>query len=156
MASLPGNGIYVVQGEMAILLTAMRRGARWSQSHQDEENDILVRNFSDLKEVLNQIGDLRELEPIHFLGPFLEVIRSEETTGPVTTLALTSIIKFISYGLIDPGGKSVATAVESIADVVTHARFVGTDDASDGVVLMNILQVLRTLVMAQMAPLLST
>ncbi|XP_039279024.1 Golgi-specific brefeldin A-resistance guanine nucleotide exchange factor 1 isoform X3 [Nilaparvata lugens] len=155
MASLPGNGIYVVQGEMAILLTAMKRGARWSQLHQDEENDILVRNFSDLKEVLNQIGDLRELEPIHFLGPFLEVIRSEETTGPVTTLALTSIIKFISYGLIDPGGKSVATAVESIADVVTHARFVGTDDASDGVVLMNILQVLRTLVMAPEGTLLS-
>ncbi|XP_075238410.1 sec7 domain-containing protein garz isoform X2 [Lycorma delicatula] len=149
MPSLPGNGIYVVQGEMSVLLTAMRtRGTRWSHAHQDEENDLLIRNFSDLKEVLNQIGDLRELEPIHFLGPFLEVIRSEETTGPVTTLALTSIIKFLSYGLIDPGGKCAAVAVENIADVVTHARFVGTDEASDGVVLMNILQVLRTLMMS--------
>jgi hypothetical protein len=33
-------------------------------------------------------------------GPFLEVIRSEETTGPVTSLALSAVNKFISYGLI--------------------------------------------------------
>jgi hypothetical protein len=39
----PGGGIYVVQGEIAILLTAMRRGARWSShSHQVE---ILTRLF---------------------------------------------------------------------------------------------------------------
>lgn len=38
--------------------------------------------------------------------------------------------------------------MENIADAVTHARFVGTDQASDGVVLMKILQVLRTLMLA--------
>lgn len=33
--SLPGNGIYVVQGEMSILLSAMRtRSNRWSHAHQ--------------------------------------------------------------------------------------------------------------------------
>ncbi|XP_073421321.1 Golgi-specific brefeldin A-resistance guanine nucleotide exchange factor 1-like isoform X3 [Dendrobates tinctorius] len=34
-----------------------------------------------------------------------------------------------------------------MADAVTHARFVGTDPASDEVVLMKILQVLRTLLL---------
>lgn len=43
--------------------------------------------------------------------------------------------------LTDPGGKSVPAAVERIAYAVTHARFVGTDQASDGVVLMKIIQV---------------
>lgn len=38
--------------------------------------------------------------------------------------------------------------VESIADAVTHARFVGSDQASDGVVLMKIVQVLRTLMLS--------
>jgi len=28
--ALPGNGIYVVRGEMATLMTAMRRGTRWN------------------------------------------------------------------------------------------------------------------------------
>lgn len=35
---------------------------------QDEENDLLIKSFVSLKDILNQIGDLRELEPIHFLG----------------------------------------------------------------------------------------
>lgn len=48
--------------------------------------------------------DLGDLEPNTFLSPFLGVIRSEDTTGPITGLALTSVNKFISYGLI---GKSL-------------------------------------------------
>lgn len=41
----------------------------------------------------------------------------------------------------DPLNKSAPACVENIADAVTHARFVGTDTASDGDVLMKILQV---------------
>ncbi|XP_063243123.1 Golgi-specific brefeldin A-resistance guanine nucleotide exchange factor 1 isoform X2 [Bacillus rossius redtenbacheri] len=142
----PGSGIYVLQGEMNTLLTALRR-VRWSShSHQEEEQDALTRSFLDLKDVLNQIADLRELDSSHYLSPFLEVIRSEETTGPVTSLALAAVHKFLSYGLIAPTSKCVPTTVENIADAVTHARFVGTDQASDGVVLLKILQVLRLLV----------
>lgn len=149
MMTCPGNGIYVVQGEMTIILTAMRREARWSSHvHQDEDQDPLIRSFSHLKDTLNQIDDLFELDPNTYLGPFLEVIRSIKTTGPVTSLALSSVNKFLSYGLIDPKGKSVATAVENIASAVTRAKFVGTDQASDGVVLMKILQVLRTLMLS--------
>lgn len=42
----------------------------------------------------------------------------------------------------------MAATVENIADAVTHARFVGSDQASDGVVLMKIVQVLRTLMLS--------
>ncbi|XP_047992703.1 Golgi-specific brefeldin A-resistance guanine nucleotide exchange factor 1 [Leguminivora glycinivorella] len=147
--SLPGNGIFVVQGEMAMLVTAMRRSTRWgSHSFPNEEYDVLMRTFQDLKTILNQVDDLRLLDPPTYLGPFLEVIRSKETTGPVTSLALSAINKFLSYGLIDPTHPSVPATVEDIADAVTHARFVGTDHSSDGVVLMKILQVLRTLMLS--------
>ena len=44
--------------------------------------------------------ELNEIEPNAFLSPFLEVVRSEDTTGPITGLALTSINKFLSYGLV--------------------------------------------------------
>ncbi|KAJ3644551.1 hypothetical protein Zmor_022276 [Zophobas morio] len=146
--SLPGNGIFVVRGEMCTLMTAMRRGARWSShSHQDAD-DPLMKNFQELKEILNKIDDLRLVQASVYLSPFLEVIRSEETTGPVTSLALSAVNKFLSYGLIDPTHSTVPTTVHSIADAVTHARFVGTDQSSDGVVLMRILQVLRTLTLA--------
>ncbi|KAK3910453.1 Golgi-specific brefeldin A-resistance guanine nucleotide exchange factor 1 [Frankliniella fusca] len=153
---LPGNGVYVVQGEMSILLTSMKRGNRWSShSHQGDENESLIRLFVKLKELLSQVSDLHQLDPNHYFDPFLEVIRSEETTGPVTSLALASVAKFLSYNLLDPTNKTVPTCVENIADAVTHARFVGTDTASDGDVLMKILQVLRTLMLSPVGYLLS-
>jgi len=45
--------------------------------------------------------DVITIEEILFpTGSFLEVIRSEETTGPVTELALSSVFKFLCYGLL--------------------------------------------------------
>lgn len=35
---------------------------------QDEEQNTLIRNFTDVKDVLNQIGDLHDMDPNHFLG----------------------------------------------------------------------------------------
>lgn len=63
--------------------------------------------FMDLKQVLNRIEDLRLIDPNVFLAPFLEVIRTEETTGAVTSLALSAINKFLSYGLIGIFPKSI-------------------------------------------------
>lgn len=99
--SLPGNGIFAVKGEISTLMMAMRRGARWSShSYQDDNIDTLMKSFQNLKEQLNHVDDLRLIEPNVYLAPFLDVIRSEETTGPVTSLALAAINKFLSYGLI--------------------------------------------------------
>lgn len=130
-------------------MTAMKRSSRWvNHTQQDEESDPLLSSFSQLKDILNNISDLDEIEPNAFLGPFLEVIRSEDTTGPITGLALTSVNKFLSYGLVDSSFETAPAAIENIADAVTHARFVGTDPGSDEVVLMKILHVLRTLLLA--------
>ncbi|XP_075389861.1 Golgi-specific brefeldin A-resistance guanine nucleotide exchange factor 1 isoform X4 [Tenrec ecaudatus] len=142
------KNIYIIQGEINIVVGAIKRNARWStHTPLDEERDPLLHSFSHLKEVLNSITELSEIEPNVFLRPFLEVIRSEDTTGPITGLALTSVSKFLSYALIDPIHEGTAEGMENMADAVTHARFVGTDPASDEVVLMKILQVLRTLLL---------
>ncbi|NXW81751.1 GBF1 factor, partial [Alopecoenas beccarii] len=142
------KNIYIVQGEINVVVGAIKRNARWStHTHLDEERDPLLHSFSVLKEVLNNITELSEIEPNVFLRPFLEVIRSEDTTGPITGLALTSVNKFLSYALIDPSHEGTAEGMENMADAVTHARFVGTDHASDEIVLMKILQVLRTLLL---------
>ena len=49
---------------------------------------------------LNMFSDLSEIDVNTFLGPFLDVIRSEDTTGPITGVALSSVNKFLCYGLI--------------------------------------------------------
>lgn len=48
--------------------------------------------------------------------------------------------KLLSFA--DASHEGAAEGVENMADAVTHARFVGTDPASDEVVLMKILQVM--------------
>ena len=76
------------------------------------------------------------------------MIKSEDTSGPLTGLAISSINKFLSYDLIPFDHVNIShdhvntsRAVESIADAVTHARFIGTNPSNDEVVLMKILQV---------------
>lgn len=97
--SLPVNGKYVVRGEMNLMITALRRGAvRWN-SNENDENSVL-KQFVELKKTLDNIVDLREIHPNVFLNPFLELIRTDQTTGAVTSLALVAVNKFLSYGLI--------------------------------------------------------
>jgi brefeldin A-resistance guanine nucleotide exchange factor 1 len=78
----------------------------------------------------------------------------------MTCLALNAVNKFLSYGLIgidlieyflyenvdffllkDTQGESAASAIDKVANAVTHTRFVGTNPNDDEVVLMRILQV---------------
>lgn len=49
--------------------------------------------------------------------------------------------KILFFFFTDSNHDAAAEAIENMADAVTHARFVGTDPASDEVVLMKILQV---------------
>uniref|UniRef100_A0A3P9K3E6 Golgi-specific brefeldin A-resistance guanine nucleotide exchange factor 1 n=1 Tax=Oryzias latipes TaxID=8090 RepID=A0A3P9K3E6_ORYLA len=128
------KNIYIVQGEITTVVGAIKRNSRWNtHTSLDEEQDPLLNSFGQLKEILNNIKELSDVEPNVFLRPFLEVVRSEDTTGPITGLALTSVNKFLSYGLIDANHEAAAEATENMADAVTHARFVGTDPASDEV-----------------------
>jgi len=84
------------------------------------------------------------MEPMMYLKPFLGVIRSEETSGPITGAALSSINKFLSYGFIHEGTPNAAKAMSTITEIVTHCRFEATAPDSDEVVLATILDVLLT------------
>lgn len=138
-------------------------------SFQYDSSDSLSKSFNELKEAVLQIEDLKLISPEVFLAPFLEAIRSEETTGQTTSIALSAVNKFLSYGLIgnlphqqssdnmlqhffannsDPTNANKASIVQNIADAVTHARFVGEDNNSDSVVLLKIVQVLKTLMLS--------
>ena len=47
----------------------------------------------------------------------------QDVTGHVTGLALTSVNKFLAYNMIDDTKHNVTSAVENLADAVTHARY---------------------------------
>ena len=102
-----------------------------------------------------QVTNLTECSPIEFLLPFLEVIQCEDLEGPITGLALSTVNKFLSYGLIDVDHHEAGVIVERLAQSVTHARFRGTNPANDEVVLMKIIMVLRTLILTPIGQLLT-
>eukprot|EP00048_Salpingoeca_helianthica_P023468 m.24517 g.24517 ORF g.24517 m.24517 type:complete len:1480 (+) comp8714_c0_seq1:128-4567(+) len=149
-----GNSVFVVQGELALVVSSMRRNTRWAPLHQDEQ-DPLLQAFGQLKQRLARVSDLGEVDSNELLMPFLSVIRSEITTGPITGVALSAVHKFLSYGLITPESVGATSCIEAIADAVAHVRFVGTDWASDEVVLMKMLQVARTLLCSRVGSLCS-
>ena len=44
----------------------------------------------------------------------------------MTGLALTAVNKFLAYEMIDADKPNVGSAVENLADAVTHARYIYT------------------------------
>lgn len=123
----PGTlGLSILESEVTTLVTAMRRSNVWSRSDTTPAHPALLSPFLQLKSILNsadnQKSGYNDLEPNIFLSPFLDVIRSEVVTGPVTGLALDAVHKMLAYELLHPEMKDIASAVENLADAVTHAR----------------------------------
>eukprot|EP00898_Chlorokybus_atmophyticus_P000253 jgi/Chlat1/1228/Chrsp115S01684 len=131
-----------IQGVMAM----MRQNAKWAvvpRFTDDEANDDpLLQDFKALRRQIFAWQDWSQVDPLLYLGPFLEVVRSVETSGPITGMALSAIFKLVTYGVIGVHVVNANEAIRMIADATTHCRFEATDPGSDEVVLMKILQVL--------------
>ncbi|VDM65585.1 unnamed protein product [Strongylus vulgaris] len=110
---------------------------QYQLSHQPpslEDTEPLLRNFADLKEVLNEVADLGDMNPLTYLSPFLDVIKAQNTNGPITEAALSSVANI-----------KAANAVESVAYAVVHTKFIGgKSSGSDECVLYKILLVCST------------
>lgn len=149
------RGAAIVEAEIATLCLALKRGhsQSWSRHHTPSHEEdtpaswhpALLKAFLALK---RELAGGSGPDPQLFLAPFLDVIRSEVVTGPITGLALSAVQKFLNYGLLRPEHPHIGPAVENLADAVTHARFVGVDPGADEVVLMKIMEVLRTLMLS--------
>ncbi|CAF3574167.1 unnamed protein product [Rotaria sordida] len=143
----PKNALYIILGEIQAIISSKKNNTRWSTTHSYEESPE-INSFQKLKTILNSVADIQDIDSLTFLTPFLDVIRSDETSGPITCLALNAVNKFLSYGLIDTLDESAASTIDKVANAVTHTRFVGTNPNDDEVVLMRILQVLRSLLLS--------
>jgi brefeldin A-resistance guanine nucleotide exchange factor 1 len=148
------NGVRIVKGEIHNVLSIMRLNRRYNSSTRflreipAAAESPLVRGLKALHESLAAYTDLKDFDTMVWLRPFLDVIESAETSGPITGVALSSLSKFLLYGFIHPNSPRVAEAVNTIAHVVTRCRFERTDHSGDEVVLMRILQVRCSSIMA--------
>ncbi|GAA5913201.1 Arf family guanine nucleotide exchange factor GEA2 [Sporobolomyces salmoneus] len=115
----------------------------------------LMSGFMELKMRLRDIEDPAQLDAVALLHPFLEVIRSPETSGPITATALSSIDKFLTYSILSPTSPNLSLAMAQLSTAGTHCKFEASDSVSDEVVLLKILDVLRNCLTGKHASVLS-
>lgn len=71
------------------------------------------------------------------------MICSGNTTGPVAAIALGSIEKFLSYGILGIKSPNIAHAMNTLTSATSGCKFVSSDAISDEIVLLRMLQVLE-------------
>ena len=77
------------------------------------------------------------------LTPFLAVITSPETTGPITGAALTSLSKILRVNLIDPSDAHASSAMQRVVEAVLNCQFEQSDVGGDEVVICKIVDCLH-------------
>ncbi|KAJ3259131.1 GDP/GTP exchange factor for ARF [Boothiomyces macroporosus] len=137
-------------------LTYKRKYNSYGAPIPPPQESHLMYGFTKLKAFLKTassmlilILDLRDLDPSELLKPFLEVMKSGETTGIITGAALTSVQNFINFRILDPHHPDISKAIAEMTHAVTSCKFEATDTVTDEVVLTNILRLLRTMVQSE-------
>ncbi|CCH44065.1 ARF guanine-nucleotide exchange factor 2 [Wickerhamomyces ciferrii] len=118
-------------------------------------NDPLLSGFIQLRFMLNSAQDLQEIDSLTLLQPFLLVIKSSSTTGAITSLALDSLSKFLSYNIISSESKNLLFTLTHIISSLTHCRFEASEQSSDDAVLLKVLNLLETIINSELGDLLS-
>lgn len=140
------SSAFMVNSEIGAVLAVMRRNVRWGFHYMADEDQLehpLIKSFKEIrKKVFSWQRQWHAINPVVYLQPFLDVIQSDETSAPITGVALSSIYKFLILEVLDMDTVNIADALHLIVNAVTSCRFEVTDPASEEVVLMKILQVL--------------
>ncbi|GER45827.1 SEC7-like guanine nucleotide exchange family protein [Striga asiatica] len=141
-----GSLACMVNSEIGAVLAVMRRNVRWGvhyASDDEQTEHFLILSFKELrKKIFSWQNHWHTIDPILYLQPFLDIIKSDETGAPITGVALSSVYKILNLQILDSETVNVDNALNLIVDAVTSCRFEVTDPASEEVVLMKILQVL--------------
>ncbi|CAA3017421.1 ARF guanine-nucleotide exchange factor GNOM-like [Olea europaea subsp. europaea] len=136
----------IVNSEISAVLAVMRRNVRWGVQYATDDEQMehsLIKSFKELrKKIFSWQHQWHSVDPVVYLRPFLDVIKSDETGAPITGVALSSVYKILNLEILDLETVNVDNTLHLIVDAVTNCRFEVTDPASEEVVLMKILQVL--------------
>ncbi|OBZ90807.1 hypothetical protein A0J61_01144 [Choanephora cucurbitarum] len=170
----------LIHAEIIAVTSAMRKNARWSgvgvtglrmgtlgntmglrnaqmnmKDSSVKEKNPLMEGFNSLKNYIETVDDVKDLDAVNVLNPFLEVIRSGNTTGPIAGTALGSVEKLLHYGIIGISNSRVASAMNALSSAATHCKFEASDAASDELVLLRMLQVLQMAITSECGQVLS-
>lgn len=99
--------------------------------------------FEQLKRTIRSTQDVSSIPLPDILAPFLAIVRSPLSTGPIASAALSALHSFFACGLFSQGDPSVDVALAELSSAVSHCKFEASDSSGDEVVLLRILTVIE-------------
>ena len=115
-------------------------------SAKGEDGVGLLSGFALLRAQIRTCHDFASFPLDSLLSPFLRVILSPRTTGPITSAALQAVHRFLVHGLIRLSAPGARQAIAEIAHATSHCRFEASEASADELVLLRILAVMRELI----------
>ncbi|KAH9946245.1 Sec7-domain-containing protein [Epithele typhae] len=113
----------------------------YTSGHGSTEQELMT-GFQDLKRLVKEIEDIHSLPLSTLLSPFLSIIRSPLSTGPITSAALTAIHNFFVCGLFYPDAIALQTAQAELSSALSSCKFEASDSSGDEVVLLKIMTII--------------
>lgn len=144
------NGVTCIKGEIHSLMTLMRLNTRWaapsrfSRELLIQDESPLIQSFRRLNEYLEDTYDLRDVDCVVYLDPFLQVVISEHASGPLTSAALSSLNKFALYGFLSSDMPRASEGINLAAHSISSCVFEETDWESDEIILVKLLELSST------------
>ncbi|KAI9064275.1 Sec7-domain-containing protein [Trametes sanguinea] len=103
----------------------------------------LMGGFQDLKRLVKDVEDIHSLPVSTLLSPFLAIIRSPLSTGPITSAALTALHNFFLCGLVNSEAASLSSALADLSSALSSCKFEASDSSGDEVTLLKIMTVIQ-------------
>ncbi|KAM3160202.1 ARF guanine-nucleotide exchange factor 2 [Lachancea thermotolerans] len=120
-----------------------------------KNKDPLLSGFVQLRLMLNSLSSLEKIDSLTLLQPFLLVISTPSISGYITSLALDSLQKFITFRIIGPSSLNHTIACREAVNALTHCRFEGSEQTNDDSVLLKVLVLLETVILSEDSNILS-
>ncbi|KAG8901826.1 GDP/GTP exchange factor for ARF [Tulasnella sp. 403] len=162
---------HLLYSEILSVTSAMRKNSRWASSQpgpakgtnlatsmglrapvtghdtpgrvsHDKQESSLMGGFDELKRTIRDVDDVLSVPLPTLLGPFLALIRSPLSTGPITSTALASLYNLFVTGIINPSSLEVTQGLIELSNALAHCKFEASDSSGDEVVLFRIVSVI--------------
>ncbi|KAI0747973.1 Sec7-domain-containing protein [Daedaleopsis nitida] len=114
----------------------------YASGHGSTEQELMT-GFQDLKRLVKDVEDIHSLPLSTLLSPFLAIIRSPLSTGPITSAALTALHNFFLCGLFYPEAISLQSSLVELSSALSSCKFEASDSSGDEVTLLKIMTVIH-------------
>ncbi|KAI0721619.1 Sec7-domain-containing protein [Cerioporus squamosus] len=114
----------------------------YASGHGSTEQELMT-GFQELKRLVKDVEDIHSLPLSTLVSPFLAIIRSPLSTGPITSAALTALHNFFLCGLFYPEAISVGNTLAELSSALSSCKFEASDSSGDEVVLLKIMTIIH-------------